>query len=63
VRHLPGKDAQLGVAMYDDIYRRMVSPMQVDFSQGNREAGVGTFIDYVFNDPHAWANMSAHDRA
>jgi non-heme chloroperoxidase len=63
LRHLPSKYAQLGEATYDDIYRRMVAPMQADFSRGDPDAGVGVFMDYVFNDPHAWANMSARDRA
>ena len=34
--------------------------MQADFARGDPDAGVGVFMDYVFNDPHAWANMSAH---
>jgi pimeloyl-ACP methyl ester carboxylesterase len=63
LRHLPSKYSQLGEAMYDDIYRRMVAPMQADFSQGDPDAGVGVFMDYVFNDPHAWANMSPGDHA
>jgi non-heme chloroperoxidase len=63
LRNLPSNHSQQGEAMYDDIYRRMVVPMQTDFSQGDPDAGVGVFIDYVFNNPHAWANMSPGDRA
>lgn len=62
LRHLPSEYAQRGEATYDDIYRRMVAPMQADFARGDPDAGVGVFMDYVFNDPHAWANMSARDR-
>jgi pimeloyl-ACP methyl ester carboxylesterase len=49
--------------MYSDIQRRMVAPMRRDFTAGNREAGVRDFIDYVFNDPHAWAHFSPRSRA
>lgn len=47
----------------DDIRRRMVAPMHRDFSAGRREAGVADFIDYVFNDPHAWDKMDAASHA
>jgi pimeloyl-ACP methyl ester carboxylesterase len=55
--HLPGKDAKTGKAMFDDIQRRMVAPMRQPFLDGDREAGVRVFIDYVFRDPHAWDQM------
>ena len=60
---LPGDEAKSGKAMFDDIQRRMVLPMQQAFGRGDRDAGIGIFIDYVFNDPHAWAQMrqSARD--
>lgn len=60
--HLPGKEAKIGKDSYDDIEQRMVEPMQERFRQGEREAGVAVFIDYVFNDPHAWEKMSASSR-
>lgn len=60
--HLPGDKAQIGKAMFDDIQRRMVAPMQEAFRKGERDTGIAVFIDYVFNDPHAWDKMpeSAH---
>jgi non-heme chloroperoxidase len=63
LRHLWSKNSQQGKAMYEDIYRRMVAPMQAEFTRGDSEAGVGVFMNYVFNDPHAWANTSPEDRA
>ena len=60
---LPGTEAQTGKAMYADIQRRMVVPMQAAFAKGDTAAGVGVFIDYVFNNPQAWANFSESDRA
>ncbi|MGH8282572.1 MAG: alpha/beta fold hydrolase [Gammaproteobacteria bacterium] len=63
LQHLPGKDAKMGEAMYNDIQRRMVAPMKAEFAKGHREAGVSLFIDYVFNDPQAWRKWSAQDRA
>jgi pimeloyl-ACP methyl ester carboxylesterase len=61
--HLPGDEAKTGKAMFEDIERRMVTPMQQAFRRGDRDAGIGVFMDYVFNDPHAWEQMtkSAHD--
>jgi pimeloyl-ACP methyl ester carboxylesterase len=61
--HLQGDQAKSGKAMFDDIQLRMVLPMQQAFGRGDRAAGIGIFIDYVFNDPHAWAQMpqSARD--
>lgn len=48
--------------MFDDIQRNMVSPMQQAFGRGDRDAGIGVFIDYVFNNPHAWDQMSKSAR-
>jgi non-heme chloroperoxidase len=63
LQHLPRRKSKQGEAMYDDIYRRMVVPMQADFSRRDADAGVGVFMDYVLNDPHAWTNMPPSDRA
>jgi pimeloyl-ACP methyl ester carboxylesterase len=57
--HLPD---DTGKAMFEDIQRRMVAPMQQAFRGGDRDAGVAAFIDYVFNDPHAWDKMSESSR-
>lgn len=61
--YMPGDEAKTGKAMFDDIQQRMVLPMQQEFGRGDRDAGIGIFIDYVFNDPHAWVQMpqSARD--
>src|SRR5260370_12752463 len=56
--HLPGDEAKTGKAMFEDIERRMVTPMQQAFRRGDRDAGIGVFMDYVFNDPHAWDQMT-----
>lgn len=53
-----GSRAAKGKAMFADINRRMVAPMRAAFAAGRTEAGVATFIDYVFNDPHAWDRFS-----
>lgn len=58
LEHLPGSEASVGRAMYGDIQRRMVVPMKREFSNGEREAGVATFIDYVLDDRHAWDKFS-----
>ena len=50
--------AQTGKATFEDIQRRIVAPMQQVFRKGDRDAGIAAFIDYVFNDPHGWDNMS-----
>ncbi len=60
--HLPGREEKIGKAMFDDIQRRMVAPMQQAFRRGDRDAGIAVFIDYVFNDPHAWDKMSGSSR-
>ncbi len=60
--HLPGDKAQTGKATFEDIQRRMVAPMQQAFRRGDRDAGIAAFIDYVFNDPHGWDNMSESAR-
>src|SRR5215469_6186825 len=58
LQHLPDEQAATGNAMFADIQKRMVEPMQRQFAQGDAEGGVETFINYVFNDPHAWTGMS-----
>jgi non-heme chloroperoxidase len=60
--HLPGEEAKTGKAMFEDIQRRMVVPMQQAFRRGDRDAGIAAFIDYVFNNPHAWDTMSESAR-
>jgi pimeloyl-ACP methyl ester carboxylesterase len=60
--HLPGDEAKTGKAMLEDIQRRMVTPMRQAFGKGDRDAGIGVFIDYVFNDTHAWDQMSKSAR-
>jgi pimeloyl-ACP methyl ester carboxylesterase len=62
LRHLPDEQAVKGDAMFADIQKRMVEPMQRRFAVGDAEGGIEIFINYVFNDPHAWAGMSQADR-
>lgn len=60
--HLQGDEAKTGKEMFDDIQQRMVAPMQQAFRKGDRDAGIGVFIDYVFNDPHGWDKMPEQAR-
>lgn len=62
LRHLPDEQAVKGDAMFTDIQRRMVEPMKRQFAAGDAQGGTETFINYVFNDPHAWAGMLQADR-
>ena len=62
LQHLPGDEAKAGEEMFEDIQRRMVTPMQNAFRRGDRDAGIGVFMDYVFNDPHAWDRMTKSAR-
>jgi pimeloyl-ACP methyl ester carboxylesterase len=62
LEHLPGDEAKIGEAMYQDIQRRMVLPMQQAFRRGDRDAGIGVFMGYVFNNPHAWDQMKKSAR-
>ena len=62
LNHLPGNEAKTGKAMFEDIQQRMVAPMRHAFAQGDRDAGIAVFIDYVFNDPHAWVKMPEDSR-
>lgn len=62
LEHLPGDQANIGNAMFRDIQDRMVAPMQKAFRQGDRDAGIAIFIDYVFNNPHAWDDMPQSSR-
>ena len=55
--HLPSDEAKTGKAMFEDIQRKMVAPMQQAFRKGDHDAGIAAFMDYVFNDPHAWDKM------
>lgn len=50
LEHLPGDQAKAAQSAFEDIQRRMVTPMQEAFRKGDREGGVRAFIDYVFND-------------
>jgi pimeloyl-ACP methyl ester carboxylesterase len=60
--HLQGPEADAGKAAFDDIQQRMVGPMQKAFRKGDRDGGIAVFIDYVFNDPHAWNKMPEPSR-
>ncbi len=62
LQHLPGDETKTGEAMYQDIQRRMVLPMQQAFRRSDREAGIRVFMDYVFNHPHAWDQMTKSAR-
>ena len=62
LEHLPGDKAKTGEEMFQDIQRRMVTPMQQAFLRGDRSAGIGAFMAYVFNDPHAWDQMTESAR-
>jgi pimeloyl-ACP methyl ester carboxylesterase len=55
--HLPSDEAETGKAMFEDVQRKMVAPMQQAFRKGDHDAGIAAFMDYVFNDPHAWDKM------
>src|SRR5260370_2329335 len=56
--HLPGDESKTGKAMFEDIQRRMVMPMRQALGRGDHDAGIRVFIDYVFNAPHACAQIS-----
>jgi pimeloyl-ACP methyl ester carboxylesterase len=62
LQHLPDEQAVKGNAMFADIQKRMVEPMQRRFAEGDADGGVAIFINYVFNDPGAWSGMSQADR-
>ena len=63
LNHLQADRAALGAAMFADINTRMVQPMRAAFGNGDAESGVRIFIDYVKDDPSAWARMSASSKA
>lgn len=63
LRYLPDEQTKTGKAMYADIQAKMVEPMKAAFAAGDRDRGVGIFIDYVFNSPTAWSRMSPSDKA
>jgi len=62
LEHLPGDKAKTGEEMFQDIQRRMVTPMHQAFLRGDRDAGIGAFMTYVFNNPHAWDHMTESAR-
>ncbi|HEX3430471.1 MAG TPA: alpha/beta hydrolase [Rhizomicrobium sp.] len=62
LEHLHGVRASEGLRLFQDVQRHMVEPMKKAFDKGREEDGVAAFIDYVFDDPLAWQNMSASNR-
>jgi pimeloyl-ACP methyl ester carboxylesterase len=62
LRHLPDEQAAKGDALFADIQQRMVEPMKRQFAAGDAQGGVATFINYVFDNPRAWAEWSQEDR-
>jgi pimeloyl-ACP methyl ester carboxylesterase len=62
LKRLPDAEAKSGKRWFNDIQHRMVEPMRKAFRGGQTEAGVAVFIDYVFNDPHAWEKMPEASR-
>lgn len=61
--NITGTEGEAGTAALAELQNRMVLPMQGEFRHGNREAGVATFINYVFEDPNAWLKMPPSSRA
>jgi pimeloyl-ACP methyl ester carboxylesterase len=55
--YLPADQSAVGRATLADIQERMVKPMKTAFQKGDRAAGLGAFMDFVLDDPHAWDNM------
>jgi pimeloyl-ACP methyl ester carboxylesterase len=62
LNHLSEQRSAEGHAMFQDIQTHMVAPMKEAFAKGDRNGGVATFMDYVFNDPAAWSKMSQSSR-
>lgn len=62
LNYLPGSEAQKGKELAADIQKRMVVPMQEAFRRGDRDAGIGAFLAYVLNDPHAWEKIPQSGR-
>jgi pimeloyl-ACP methyl ester carboxylesterase len=62
LNHLSEQRSVEGKVMFQDIQTRMVAPMKAAFVKGDREAGVATFMGYVFNDTAAWSKMSQSSR-
>lgn len=52
--YLPGEQAELGKTTLADIRSKMEEPMKSAFQKGDRNAGVGAFINYLSRDPKAW---------
>lgn len=63
LKHLSPPATRRGEEMFADIEKRMVAPMKAAFARHDTDAGVETFIDYVFAQPGAWRNMSTEARA
>jgi pimeloyl-ACP methyl ester carboxylesterase len=55
--YLPADQSEVGRTTLADIQERMVKPMKTAFQQGDRTAGLRTFMDFVLDDPHAWDSM------
>jgi len=62
LNHLPGDEEKIGKHWFDDIQIHMVQPMQEAFRKGDDNGGIAAFIDYVFNDAHAWDKMPEPSR-
>ena len=62
LQDVPAGEGARGKAMYEDIQRRMVRPMQEAFRRGDRDQGIRIFMAYVFSDPTAWDRMSQQSR-
>jgi hypothetical protein len=60
--YLPGKEAEMGKTILADIQCRMVAPMETEFRRGDTNAGISTFMAYVFKDPQAWEKMPESSR-
>lgn len=52
--YLPGEQAELGKETLADIRHRMEEPMVAAFRNGDENAGVAAFINYLANDPKGW---------
>jgi pimeloyl-ACP methyl ester carboxylesterase len=61
--HLEGPNAEKAEAAFEDIRTRMIAPMAKAFKRGNREEGVRTFVDYVFDRTDAWDSLSESAKA
>ncbi len=62
LQDIPGSQHAADEAMYEDIRQRMVAPMTAAFARSDTNAGVAAFIDYVFDNPNAWSDMSQQNQ-